>query len=73
MRELFERIDERLVRLDEKLDSKASHSDVGGLADRVDRLESTKDRAWGALLGAGLGSGAVAGTVVSVLANVIGS
>jgi hypothetical protein len=51
MRELFERIDERLVRMDEKLNEKASTADVAALGVRVDRLESTKDRAWGVVLG----------------------
>lgn len=71
LREVVERIDERLIRLDEKLDAKASHADVVELASRVDRLEGARDRLTGVAIAlaclAGLAGGGVASAVARAL------
>jgi len=72
LRELLERIDERVVRVDQKLNDKASTADVATLATRVDHLESARDRAWGVLLGLSIGSGGIAGAVAAAVARALG-
>ena len=82
LRDVLQRIDERLAVIDGKLDDKASRSDVlelqahvdaevADLTQRVDQLESVKDRLTGVAI-ATIAMGGAAGGFASVIARAIG-
>jgi len=67
VRELFERIDERLSAIDHKLSTKAEQSTVDSLSERVDRLEGARDRLLGIALGLGVTAGGISGAIVRAI------
>lgn len=71
VKQLFERIDERLVRMDAKLDAKADKADLDALAVEVEVLRSSwktfRDRAIGLGIGVAIPAGGMAGVLSRVL------
>lgn len=68
VKELFERIELRLGHIDDKLDSKASQAEVYALYQRVDKLESVRDR----MIGGAIVLTITGGSIGSILTQIIG-
>lgn len=56
------RIDAEVHRIDGRIDRHG---------ERIDSLETTRDRAWGVIIGVGLGSGLLSGTAVAAASRLI--
>lgn len=69
VRELLSRIEERLVRMETKNENVATVAAVDSLAEKVDKLESVRDR----MIGAAFAVGALAGGGAGWLANLLAS
>ena len=67
VRELLTRIEERIVRLDTRSELAATKDDMSRLAERIDRLESARDKLIGFSVAAGLVSGGLSGWIATLL------
>lgn len=68
VKELFGRIEQRLGHIDDKLDSKASQAEMYALCQRVDKLESVRDR----MIGGAIVLTITGGSIGSILTQIIG-
>ena len=69
VRELLSRIEERLVRMETRAENVATQADVDAIADKVDKLESVRDRMMGAAFAIGALAGGGAGWVANLLST----
>lgn len=67
VKELLQRVDERLIRIDEKLETKANQAEVVALAEKIANLEGWRQRVIGAAIALGAVAGGVAGRLVQLL------
>lgn len=69
VRELLERIEERLVRMETRAEDVATKAAVESLAQKVDQLESVRDRMIGAAFAVGALAGGGAGWIANLLSG----
>lgn len=71
VKELLERIEQRLEHIDDKLDDKVSYSQFIAVSQRLDRLEGIKDRMVGGAIALTLGGGGIGAAIGTVVAQIV--
>lgn len=69
VRELLGRIEERLIRMETRTENVATKQDLEALSEKVDQLESVRDKMMGAAIAVGALAGGGAGWLAQVLTH----